>query len=99
MRNKEFMTEEQILHYAKMARISLTSKETKALTDEINRMIMSFEKLQDLVTDFPVPEERTGLRFEALREDKTEKRFHREALLKSTPSVENHSVKVPSALE
>lgn len=89
-----------VLHVAKLARLSLSEGETARLADELSRILAYVEKLNQVDTDdvpptsHPLPGQRAQLRDDAPRPGLTQ-----EQALANAPERADGSFRVPRVME
>ncbi len=92
------ITEETVLHVAKLARLELTPEETHRYAQELSKILHLVDELADLDLSSStlelVPEHPT-----LFREDKQTWNFDRQDLLSNTPEEENGFFRVPKILD
>lgn len=93
------ITRETIEHVANLSRLNLTEKEKEKLTVEMGNIITYVDKLNELDTSGIVPTAHVMPIKNVFREDKVEKSFDREQILKNAPTQEEGCFKVPKVVE
>lgn len=92
------ITEETVLHVAKLARLELTSEETERYTQELSKILHLVDQLSELDLSgrhLEVQSEYPTL----FRSDDTTWDFNREELLANAPQEENGFFRVPRILD
>lgn len=93
------ISQEQLEAIASLARLNLTDKEKERLVYEMEEIIEFADQLAEIdtaevePTAYPIPIKNV------FRQDRVEKSFDREDMLKNAPSCENGYIKVPKVIE
>lgn len=93
------ISQEQLKAIASLARLNLTDKEKERLVYEMEEIIEFADQLAEIdtaevePTAYPIPIKNV------FRQDRVEKSFDREDMLKNAPSCENGYIKVPKVIE
>ena len=93
------VTRETIDYVAKLARLNLTEGEKESLTRDMEEIIAFVDKLNELDTEGVKPREHVKLIKNVFREDRVEKSYDREEILKNAPSSDDGCFKVPRIVE
>lgn len=93
------ISEEQVKHVAHLARLAITEKEAKMLTDQLDKIITYAEQLNELNTDNVEPTAHVLEIKNVMREDRAEKGLPREEVLKNAPEHQDGQIKVPGIME
>ncbi len=96
-----FMTREEILHLASLARIRLTDGEIKDLEVELPKIIDYVSVVSDIAGEEIDSEPHVGARYNVLRKDEVtnEPGQFTEDLLKEMPDTQNGFLKVKKILQ
>ena len=89
------ITKDIIEHVANLARLNLTETEKDKLTVEIAEIIAYFDKLNELDTTGIEPTSHVLPIKNVFREDKVEKSYDRDKILRNAPSQDDGCFKVP----
>ena len=87
------MDKKTLNHIAELSRIELTDKELERFTPQMQTILDSAKKLQEIDTKNRFPMKR-HVPFNTLREDKPEKSLTQEEVLSNAKSKENGYIKV-----
>jgi len=93
------ITKDIIEHVANLARLNLTETEKDKLTVEIAEIIAYFDKLNELDTTGIEPTSHVLPIKNVFREDKVEKSYDRDKILRNAPSQDDGCFKVPKVVE
>lgn len=91
----QMITEKDVLHVAKLARLTLSADETKLYTEQLSKIIEAFDELKSLDTEGIEPMSHALSITNVLREDETIAAPGHDILLKTAPDRENAFFKVP----
>ncbi len=93
------ISEKEVRHIAKLARIKLSDSEVKKFTSELGDILDFFQKLQKVKTDHVAETSQvTGLE-NISRLDEVKMCEYEEVLLECSPQqIESHSIKVPKIM-
>jgi aspartyl-tRNA(Asn)/glutamyl-tRNA(Gln) amidotransferase subunit C len=92
------LTEEDALHVAELARLSLTPEEVDGLTRQLNDILAYVEKLQEVDTTGVSPMARVIPVFNMLREDEVKPCLSREEALANAPAQEEGAFVIPRVI-
>lgn len=93
------ISQEQLKAIASLARLNLTDEEKERLVYEMEEIMEFADQLAEIdtaevePTAYPIPIKNV------FRQDRVEKSFDREDMLKNAPSCENGYIKVPKVIE
>ncbi|WP_226086439.1 Asp-tRNA(Asn)/Glu-tRNA(Gln) amidotransferase subunit GatC [Mesobacillus sp. S13] len=93
------ISEEQVKHVAHLARLAITEKEAKMLTDQLDKIITYAEQLNELNTDNVEPTAHVLEIKNVMREDRAKEGLPREEVLKNAPEHQDGQIKVPGIIE
>ncbi|MBT2638655.1 MULTISPECIES: Asp-tRNA(Asn)/Glu-tRNA(Gln) amidotransferase subunit GatC [unclassified Bacillus (in: firmicutes)] len=93
------ISEEQVKHVAHLARLAITEKEAKMLTDQLDKIITYAEQLNELNTDNVEPTAHVLEIKNVMREDRAKEGLPREEVLKNAPEHQDGQIKVPGIME
>lgn len=93
------INEEQVLHVAKLAKLSFTKTEAAEFTNQLGKIIEMVELLEEVDT--------TGVPFTSnvvetvnvMRPDRAEAGMNRDDLMKNVPEKEDGFIKVPAIID
>jgi aspartyl-tRNA(Asn)/glutamyl-tRNA(Gln) amidotransferase subunit C len=88
-----------VRHIARLARIKVTDKETKALEGELSSILDWVEQLSEVDTDGIEPMTRVVYMTMKKREDEITDGGYPHDIVKNAPERENHFFKVPKVVE
>lgn len=92
------ITREEVAHVAQLARLKLGEEQTERLTGQLNDILSSMEKLNQLDTS-GVPSTNHALDLTgALREDQVQPSLERERALKNAPESNGEAFIVPRVI-
>lgn len=93
------VTEEDIKHVAKLAKLEISADEIEHFTDQMDRIIDMVEQLSELDTD-NVPIMTHGMEtYSVMREDEAVPGTNRDKLLKNVKRSQDGLVKVPAIMD
>ncbi|MFL2100263.1 Asp-tRNA(Asn)/Glu-tRNA(Gln) amidotransferase subunit GatC [Desemzia sp. FAM 23989] len=93
------VTEEDIRHVAKLAKLEIPDDEIAKFTDQMDKIIEMVEQLSELDTEH-VPTMTHGMRtYSVMREDKAAPGTDREKLFKNVKSEKDGLIKVPAMID
>ncbi len=87
---------EQVLHVARLARLSLSDEEVERMSGEISNILDHIEKIGELDLEGVPPTTHVVDVGNALREDEPRPSWDREKMLQGAPSVRDDGFEVPS---
>ncbi len=87
---------EQVLHVARLARLSLSEEEIEAMRGELSGLLAHIEKIAELDLDGVPPTSHVAEVTGALREDEPQVSLPREVALAPAPAVAQDGFLVPS---
>ena len=93
------LTREDIENIAYLSRLKLSDEENENLTEQINRLFESVEKLQELETDDVEPTSHVIPVFNVFRKDEVTPSLSREDALANGPEVADGCFVVPRIVE
>lgn len=93
------LTHKDVVHVAKLARLSLTDAETHAFTEQLSRILEHVESLNRLDTREVPPTYHAVALDNVLREDKPHQSLDRAKVLSQAPESEAGCFKVPKITE
>ncbi|WP_440112617.1 Asp-tRNA(Asn)/Glu-tRNA(Gln) amidotransferase subunit GatC [Paenibacillus sp. QZ-Y1] len=88
-----------VQHVAKLARLNLTSEEEQTLTGQLNAILKYAEKLNELDTDDIEPTTHVLHVSNVMRNDETKKSLSIEQVMRNAPEEEDGQFKVPAVME
>jgi aspartyl-tRNA(Asn)/glutamyl-tRNA(Gln) amidotransferase subunit C len=93
------ISKEEIEHVAKLARLNLSEHEVEKYTKEMSNLIDFVNKLNELDTN-GVESTANAIKMQnVFREDKVEKSFERDSILKNAPLKEAGCFRVPKVVD
>ncbi len=93
------ITRDEVLHVARLARLSFTPEEADTLRDQLGRILEHIRQLEALDTRDVVPTSHAVDMGTPFREDKAIPFAHPEEILKNAPDREGDYFRVPRILE
>ena len=87
---------EQVLHVARLARLSLTDDEVERMSGELTGILGHIEKIGELDLEGVPPTSHVVEVTNALREDEPRASWPREQILEQAPAVRDDGFEVPS---
>jgi aspartyl-tRNA(Asn)/glutamyl-tRNA(Gln) amidotransferase subunit C len=93
------ISREQVLHVAKLARLSLTEQEVEQFTKQLNDILAFAEKLNELDTDHVEPTSHVLPISNVLREDEVRASLTQEEVFRNAPDHANGMFRVPAVFE
>ncbi|GAB1158978.1 MULTISPECIES: Asp-tRNA(Asn)/Glu-tRNA(Gln) amidotransferase subunit GatC [Paenibacillus] len=88
-----------VQHVAKLARLNLTSEEEQTLTGQLNAILKYAEKLNELDTENIEPTTHVLHVSNVMREDETKESLPIEQVMRNAPEEEDGQFKVPAVME
>lgn len=92
------ITKKEVEHLSLLARLNLSEEEKEALSHQIKEILNYVEKINELNTENVPPTFNVIPLGEKLREDKVEKKFDSQSLLKNAPESKDNFFKVPKVV-
>ena len=92
------LTREEVLHVAKLARLSLGPEEIEVFTRQLNDILAYVEKLQELDTEGVPPLAHVIPMFNVFREDVVKEGLARDVALENAPAREEGAFVVPRVI-
>ncbi|UPK43144.1 MULTISPECIES: Asp-tRNA(Asn)/Glu-tRNA(Gln) amidotransferase subunit GatC [Paenibacillus] len=88
-----------VQHVAKLARLNLTAEEEQTLTGQLNAILKYAEKLNELDTDDIEPTTHVLHVSNVMRDDETKESLSIEQVMRNAPEEEEGQFKVPAVME
>ncbi|WP_413407221.1 Asp-tRNA(Asn)/Glu-tRNA(Gln) amidotransferase subunit GatC [Paenibacillus amylolyticus] len=88
-----------VQHVAKLARLNLTAEEEQTLTGQLNAILKYAEKLNELDTEDIEPTTHVLHVSNVMREDETKESLTIEQVMRNAPEEEDGQFKVPAVME
>ncbi|MGV2886961.1 Asp-tRNA(Asn)/Glu-tRNA(Gln) amidotransferase subunit GatC [Paenibacillus taichungensis] len=88
-----------VQHVAKLARLNLTAEEEQTLTGQLNAILKYAEKLNELDTENIEPTTHVLHVSNVMREDETKESLSIEQVMHNAPEEEDGQFKVPAVME
>lgn len=93
------ISEEQVKHVAKLAKLSFTQEDLHDFTDQLGKIIDMVELLEEVDTQ-GVPFTSTATEtINVMREDKSVEGWNRDELMRNVPESEDGYIKVPAIID
>ncbi len=93
------ISEEQVQHVAKLAKLSFSKEELHQFTDQLGQIIDMVETLEEVDTTGVAFTSNVTEEYNVVREDIAEKGWDRDELLKNVPESEAGFIKVPAIID
>ncbi|CAM4412869.1 Asp-tRNA(Asn)/Glu-tRNA(Gln) amidotransferase subunit GatC [Paenibacillus xylanexedens] len=93
------ITNNDVQHVAKLARLNLTAEEEQTLTGQLNAILKYAEKLNELDTEDIEPTTHVLHVSNVMREDETKESLSIERVMRNAPEEEDGQFKVPAVME
>ncbi len=93
------LTKEEVEHVAYLARLALSEEEKEMFTEQLNRILEAFAKLQELPTEDVEPLSHVVPLQNVFAEDEVGQPLTVEEALSNTPSKEDEYIVVPRIIE
>ncbi|MHA7582798.1 Asp-tRNA(Asn)/Glu-tRNA(Gln) amidotransferase subunit GatC [Paenibacillus vandeheii] len=93
------ITNNDVQHVAKLARLNLTAEEEQTLTGQLNAILKYAEKLNELDTDDIEPTTHVLHVSNVMRDDETKESLSIEQVMRNAPEEEDGQFKVPAVME
>ncbi|MCW3794254.1 aspartyl/glutamyl-tRNA(Asn/Gln) amidotransferase subunit C [Chryseobacterium mucoviscidosis] len=88
-----------VQHVAKLARLNLTAEEEQTLTGQLNAILKYAEKLNELDTEDIEPTTHVLHVSNVMRDDETKESLSIEQVMRNAPEEEDGQFKVPAVME
>ncbi|KOY18385.1 MULTISPECIES: Asp-tRNA(Asn)/Glu-tRNA(Gln) amidotransferase subunit GatC [Paenibacillus] len=88
-----------VQHVAKLARLNLTAEEEQTLTGQLNAILKYAEKLNELDTENIEPTTHVLHVSNVMRDDETKESLSIEQVMRNAPEEEDGQFKVPAVME
>ena len=92
------ITTEEVEHVARLARLEVSLKEKKNLTEQMNEILLYMEKLNELDTTGVLPTSHVVDLHNAFRNDAVEESLPREQALENAPEANEAEFLVPRVI-
>jgi aspartyl-tRNA(Asn)/glutamyl-tRNA(Gln) amidotransferase subunit C len=89
------ITEEEVLHIAKLAKLKLTNEEVQLFKEQLGRILEYFKKINELNTEDVEPMKHVIETQNVLREDKPQPPISQKEALKNAPKKKEGFFEVP----
>lgn len=93
------VTESEVVHIAKLARLKLTGSEVKKYAADLEEISAFVEKLNEIDTEGVFPTAHILDIKNIFRKDELKKSYNREELFQNAPSFESGCISVPKVIE
>jgi len=93
------ITREEVLHVARLARLSLSGEESATMEEQLGKILEHIRQLDRLDTDDVVPTSHAVEMGTPLRDDEVSPFHDKEEILKNAPDREGDFFRVPRILE
>jgi len=92
------ITVDEVEHVAKLARLEVSPDERQRLTEQMNRILLYMEKLNELDTSLVVPTSHAVELHNAFREDRVQESLPRNESLENAPEANEAEFIVPRVI-
>jgi aspartyl-tRNA(Asn)/glutamyl-tRNA(Gln) amidotransferase subunit C len=92
------LTQEEVLHVAELARLSLGPDEVEMFTRQLNDILRYVEQLQELDTEGVTPMSHVVPVYNVLRDDEVQPGLDRDQALENAPAREGGAFLVPRVI-
>lgn len=92
------ITLEEVEHVANLARLEVSGDEIKHLTEQMNRILLYMEKLNELETSGIVPTSHAIDLHNAFRDDRVQQSLQRDESLENAPEANEKEFVVPRVI-
>ena len=99
MGDSHMITENQVVHVARLARLALDADEKRRLTEELNAILGYMEQLNEVSTDNVEPTAHVLDLVNVFRNDETDRTLAGDAPLSNAPETEQRFFVVPRIVE
>lgn len=93
------ISEEQVKHVAKLAKLSFPEEELSGFTEQLSKIIDMVEELSEVDTEGVAFTSNVVDTVNVMREDKAAPGWSRDELMKNVPESEDGFIKVPAIIE
>jgi aspartyl-tRNA(Asn)/glutamyl-tRNA(Gln) amidotransferase subunit C len=93
------ISREEVLHVARLARVSLTEEEIARYSEQLSNLLEHFESLQQVNTDNVPPTAQSITLRSVMREDEVFSSLEQEDVLANAPHREGNTFRVRAVLE
>jgi len=93
------ISNEEVKHIAKLAKLSLTEEEVEKFSNELGQIATFVEQLNEVDTSGAKPTAHVVDKQNVFRKDEKKESFPREQILKNAPSKEAGCISVPKVVE
>ncbi|WP_086349036.1 Asp-tRNA(Asn)/Glu-tRNA(Gln) amidotransferase subunit GatC [Candidatus Enterococcus clewellii] len=93
------ISEEQVKHVAKLAKLSFSSEELTGFTDQLGKIIDMVELLEEVDTEGVPFTSNVVETINVMREDQAEPGMNRDELMKNVPESQDGYIKVPAIID
>lgn len=93
------ISEDQVKHVARLARLSLLPEETILFTRQLNDILAYMEQLNEVPTQGIEPTSHVLDLINVFRNDEVKRRVQTDAMLENAPEAEHHFFVVPRIIE
>lgn len=99
------LTKEEVLHVAKLAKLSITDEEAEVFRGDLSAVLTFVEKLQEAAVEGVEPTSQAGDLKSIMREDEREgvneerEKMRADKMIEQLPSMQDNLLKVPTVFE
>lgn len=93
------ISEEQVKHVAKLAKLAFADEELASFTDQLGKIIDMVEMLEEVDTEGVPFTSNVVETVNVMRQDRAQAGWNRDELLKNVPETEDGFIKVPAIID
>ena len=93
------LSQEEVLHIARLAKLGLTDEETDRLSRQLSHILESFEVLQEVDTEGVPPTAQPNMLCNVVKEDKARASLPQDEVLANAPHKDGEFFRVRAVLE
>ena len=93
------ISEEQVKHVAKLAKLAFADEELASFTDQLGKIIDMVEMLEEVDTEGVPFTSNVVETVNVMRQDRAQAGWTRDELLKNVPETEDGFIKVPAIID
>lgn len=93
------ISEEQVKHVAKLAKLSFSQEELTGFTDQLGKIIDMVEQLSEVDTEGVPFTSNVIETVNVMREDEAQPGWNRDELMRNVPESEDGFIKVPAIID
>ncbi|MEY8445287.1 Asp-tRNA(Asn)/Glu-tRNA(Gln) amidotransferase subunit GatC [Enterococcus ratti] len=93
------ISEEQVKHVAKLAKLSFAEEELTSFTDQLGKIIDMVEMLEEIETEGVPFTSNVVETVNVMRKDRASTGWSRDELLRNVPEIQDGFIKVPAIID